>query len=159
MTADNGMEDIQALIPNVVNGRGRQCGRDHTIRICGEEEPAYRRYETECAQREREAQRISVLSRMQQLQCKSNNNQLKVTRSVYIVTHLGQLPFMLFTQMARTWAIQEDSGNTSIIHWYSTFTGVSKEDSRRIPIRRLRQSLKSSRYDWSSRTGCLCRFV
>ena len=27
---------------------------------------------------------------------------------------------MLFTQMARTWAIKEDSVNTSIIHWYST---------------------------------------
>ena len=36
------------------------------------------------------------------------------------MTHLGQLPFILFTQMARTWAIQEDSVNTSIIHWYST---------------------------------------
>ena len=36
------------------------------------------------------------------------------------MTHLGQLPFVLFAQMARTWAIQEDSVNTSIIHWYST---------------------------------------
>ena len=44
----------------------------------------------------------------------------KVTKSLYIVTHLGKLPFMLFTQMARTWAIKEDSVNTSIIHWYST---------------------------------------
>ena len=44
----------------------------------------------------------------------------KVTKSHYIVTYLGQLPFMLFTQMARTWAIKEDSLNTSIIHWYST---------------------------------------
>ena len=44
----------------------------------------------------------------------------KVTKSLYIVTHLGQLPFILFTQMARTWAIKEDSVNTSIIHWYST---------------------------------------
>ena len=50
-----------------------------------------------------------------------NNQPLqKVTKSLYIVTHLGQLPFMLFTQMARTWAIKEDSVNTSIIHWYST---------------------------------------
>ena len=57
---------------------------------------------------------------MQQLQSKSNNNLLKVTKSLYIVTHLGQLPFMLFTQMARTWAIKEDGVNTSIIHWYST---------------------------------------
>ena len=37
----------------------------------------------------------------------TNNNQplQKVTKSLYIVTHLGQLPFMLFTQMARTWAL------------------------------------------------------
>ena len=44
----------------------------------------------------------------------------KVTKSLYIVTHLGQLPFMLFTQMARTWAVKEDSVNMTIIHWYST---------------------------------------
>ena len=36
------------------------------------------------------------------------------------MTNLGQLPFMLFTQMAQTWAIQKDSVNTSIIHLYST---------------------------------------
>ena len=36
------------------------------------------------------------------------------------MTHLGQLPFMLITQMARTWALKVDSVNTSIIHWYST---------------------------------------
>ena len=54
-------------------------------------------------ERERERERhkgISLLTRIQQLQCKSNNNQLKVTKSLYIVTHLGQLPFMIFTQMA-----------------------------------------------------------
>ena len=33
----------------------------------------------------------------------------KVTKSLDIVTHLGQLPFILFTQMARTWATNEDS--------------------------------------------------
>ena len=36
------------------------------------------------------------------------------------MTNLGQLPFMLFTQMVRTWAVQRDSVNTSIIHLYST---------------------------------------
>ena len=46
----------------------------------------------------------------------------KVTKSLYIVTHLGQLPFSLFTQMARTWALKEDSVNTTIIHWYSTYS-------------------------------------
>ena len=30
MTAGSGMKDIQALIPNVGSGGGRQCGRDHT---------------------------------------------------------------------------------------------------------------------------------
>ena len=36
------------------------------------------------------------------------------------MTHLGQLPFMLFTEMAQTWAVQRDSVNTAIIHSYST---------------------------------------
>ena len=70
-------------------------------------------------ERGREAQRgITLLTIMQQLQNEQQPFQ-KVTKSLYIVTHLGQLPFMLFTQMARTWAIKEDSVNTSIIHWYS----------------------------------------
>ena len=56
---------------------------------------------------------------MQQLQNEQQPLQ-KVTKSLYIVTHLGQLPFMLFTQMARTWTLKEDSVDTSIIHWYST---------------------------------------
>ena len=74
---------------------------DHTT-FCGEEEPAYRRSKTKYAQREREAQRISVFIQMQQIQNNSNNNQplQKVTRSLYIVTHLGKLPFRLFTQIA-----------------------------------------------------------
>ena len=71
-------------------------------------------------EREREAQRISIFINRQQLQQMNNQPLQKVTKSHYIVTHLGQLPFMLFTSMARTWAIQEDSVNTSIIHWYST---------------------------------------
>ena len=60
MAAGSGMKDIQALIPIVGDEQDRQCGRDHTIRICGEEVPAYRRYKAEYAQRERkrEAQRI-----------------------------------------------------------------------------------------------------
>ena len=69
-------------------------------------------------EREREAQRgITLLATVTIM----NNQPLeKVTKSHYIVTHLGQLPFMLFTQMTRTWAIKEDSVNKSIIHWYST---------------------------------------
>ena len=71
---------------------------DHTA-VCGEEEPAYRRCKAKYAQRkrEREAQRISLLSRMQQLQDNDNQPLQKVTKSLYIVTNLGQMPFMLFT--------------------------------------------------------------
>ena len=61
---------------------------------------------------------------MQQLQNEQQPLQ-KATKSLYIVTHLGQLPFRLFTQMARTWALKEYSVNTSIIHWYSTLPRLS----------------------------------
>ena len=104
------------------------------MRICGEEIPAYWRNDTEYAQREREreAQRMSIFIKQATV---TNDNQAlqKVTKSLYIVTHLGQLPFMLFTKMARTWAIQEDSVHTSIIHSYSTLArngrihGLSKK--------------------------------
>ena len=53
----------------------------------------------------------------------NSNNQppsLKVTRSLYIVTILGQLPFMLFIEIAQTWVVQRDSVNMAIIHSYST---------------------------------------
>ena len=48
---------------------------DHTA-LYGEEEPAYRRSNTEYErerEREREAQRISLLTRMQQLQLRTTN--------------------------------------------------------------------------------------
>ena len=82
--------------------KGRQCGRDHTIIICGEEIPACRRYETEYAERERERERergTKNISIHKQATVTTMNNQplQKVTKSHYIVTHLGQLPFMLFT--------------------------------------------------------------
>ena len=77
-------------------------------------------------EREREAQRISILATVTTM----NNQPLqKVTKSLYIVTDLGQLPFMLITEMARTWAIKEDSVNTSIIHLYSTTTIVVADNS------------------------------
>ena len=44
-------------------------------------------------ERERHKEYISI-QEMQQLQ--NDNNVLKVTKSLYIVTYLGQLPFMLF---------------------------------------------------------------
>ena len=105
-------------------GGGRQCGRGHTT-ICFYEKNLRMedmKLDTH-THREREThthtKRCLLLSRMQPIQ---NNNQplQKVTKSLYIVTHLGQLPFIIFTQMARTWAIKEDSVNTTIIHWYST---------------------------------------
>ena len=72
-------------------------------------------------QREREAQRgITLLTKYATVTNEQQQPLLKVTKSLYIVTHLGQLPFSLFTQMARAWALKEDNVNTSIIHWYST---------------------------------------
>ena len=100
MAADSGMKDIQALIPNVGDEQGRQCGRDHTIIICGEKVPAYRRYETEYAHRERERERgTKNISIIKNATVTTMNHQplQKVTKSLYIVTHLGQLPFVLFT--------------------------------------------------------------
>ena len=49
-------------------------------------------------ERERETQECNSYKIM------DNQPLLKVTKSHYIVTHLGQLPFRLFTQMARTWS-------------------------------------------------------
>ena len=100
--------------------------RNHTI-CCYEEEPAYGRCEASQyahIEREREAQRgVSLLSKV----CATVTNEQplkKVTKSLYIMTHLGQLPFVLFTQMAQTWASKEDSVNTTIIHWYSTLSSL-----------------------------------
>ena len=64
MAADSGMKNIQALIPIVGSGGGRQCGRDHTnnlfrrknLRMGDMEQDTHRERE-----REREAQRgISI---------------------------------------------------------------------------------------------------
>ena len=69
-------------------------------------------------EREREAQRINYIQEGNSY--KRQQPLLKVTKSLYIVTNIGQLPFMLFTQMAQTWAVQRHSVNTAIIHSYST---------------------------------------
>ena len=99
---------------------------------------------------------------------------LKVTKSHYIVTHLEQLPFRLFTQMARTWAIKEDSVNTSIIHWYSTLgrngrihglsknTGINKRFSDRSVLfesarSESRRPNLSGRKSWSRSSVNRCR--
>ena len=62
--------------------QGRQCGRDHTITICVEEEPAYGRCKTEYAEREREAQRIYLLIKNATV---TNDNQPSFTKG-YKVT-------------------------------------------------------------------------
>ena len=56
---------------------------------------------------------------------------LKVTKSLYIVINLGQVPFMLFTKIAQTWAIQRDSVNTAIIQSYSTHRKPSRRLMRK----------------------------
>ena len=66
----------------VGNEGGHQCGRDHTIGICGEEIPAYRRYEIEShREREREAQILSLLAK-----CNSYNNEQPTFTKGYKVT-------------------------------------------------------------------------
>ena len=72
-------------------------------------------------EREREKERHKRINYIQEGNSyKRQQPLLKVTKSLYIVTNIGQLPFMLFTQMAQTWAVQRDSVNTTIIHSYST---------------------------------------
>ena len=72
------------------------------------------------SERETHTQSISLFKKCNNYKMTITQPLLKVTKSLYIVTNLGQLPFMLFTQMARTWAVQGDNVNTSIIHLYST---------------------------------------
>ena len=50
--------------------------------------------------RERSTKSMNYIHEMQQLQNNNNQPLLKVTKSLYIVTDLGQLPFTLFTQIA-----------------------------------------------------------
>ena len=57
MAAGSGIKNIIALIPNVGEWGGRQCGRDHSMFCCWEE-PAYVRCKaTRYAQKERERER------------------------------------------------------------------------------------------------------
>ena len=63
MAAGSGMKDIQALIPNVGNDGGRQCGRDHNVMICDEELPVYERGKNIiCRERERERHKECLYS-------------------------------------------------------------------------------------------------
>ena len=93
-----GRRTSNALIP--IFGDEAVNAEDHTT-ICGEEEPAYRRSKAEYAQKERErgTKNISIHKIATVTSNNNNSNQplQKVTKSLYIVTHLGQQPFMLFT--------------------------------------------------------------
>ena len=92
-----GRRTSNALIPIV--GDEAVNAEDHTT-ICGEEELAYRRSKAKYAHRERERKReIGTKRRYIPIATVTNDNQplQKVTKSLYIVTDLGQLPFMLFT--------------------------------------------------------------
>ena len=61
-----------------------------------DEEPAYRREQDTHRERERKRHKEYIsIQEVQQLQ--NENKLLKVTKSLYIVTYLGQLPFMLCT--------------------------------------------------------------
>ena len=90
MAAGSGMKDIQALIPIVGSGEGHLCGRDLTT-ICLVEEPAYGRYETRYAQRERESEAQRGITLLATVTMNNQQKPQKVTKSLYIVTHLGHL--------------------------------------------------------------------
>ena len=75
-------------------------------------------------ERERGTKRYISINKSATVTRMNNQPLQKATKSLYIVTHLGQQPFTLITQMARTWALKEDSVNTSIIHWYSTYDTI-----------------------------------
>ena len=76
-------------------------------------------------ERERERERHKENDIFQKATVRNDNQPfLKVTKSLYIITNLGQLPFMLFTEIAQTWVAQRDSVNTAIIHSYSTHVNL-----------------------------------
>ena len=61
-----------------------------------DEELAYRRKQDTHKGREIGTKKITIFKKA--TDTKDNNNLLKVRKSFYIVTHLGQVPFMLFKQ-------------------------------------------------------------
>ena len=76
-------------------GKGKAVNAEARATFC-DEEPTYRRESKIRTERERKRHKEYIsIQEVQQLQ--NDNNLLKVTKSLYIVTHLGQLPFMLFT--------------------------------------------------------------
>ena len=86
------------MIPNVGD---KAVNAEDRITFC-DEEPAYRRKQDTQKERERERKRgtknIDYIQEMQQLQIITTTTTFtKVTRSLYIVSNLGKLHFMLFT--------------------------------------------------------------
>ena len=100
MAADSGIENIQALIPNVGSRRPPVRKKDHTMFCCWKQSVQGRCEATQHTriERERERQRgITLLSKVCATVTNEQQPLQKVTKSLYIVTHLGQLPFILFT--------------------------------------------------------------
>ena len=96
----------------------RKCGSASNIR--DDEESVYTYEQGRHEERERERDRHKETLYFLSDSYKRHQPLLKVTKSLYIVTILGQLPFMLFIEITRTWVVQRDNVNTAIIHSYST---------------------------------------
>ena len=81
-----------------------KCWKDKAVNVearstfC-DEELAYRRESKIRRERERQRERHKEYISIQEMRQLQNDNKtfLKVTKSLYIVTNLGQLPLMLFT--------------------------------------------------------------
>ena len=100
MAAGSGMKNIIALIPNVGEWGGRQCGRDHSMFCCGGRTCVWKietKIRTERERHTHTQRGITLLSKVCATVTNEQQPLQKVTKSLYIVTHLGQLPFILFT--------------------------------------------------------------
>ena len=122
MVAGSGMKNIQALIPIVGSGQGRMCGRDHTP-ICLRGRTCVWEMWSNILRTEKERESHKEYNSINKI-CNSYKWTTTTFTKGYKVTlysdSLRATAFMLITQMAQTWALKEDSVNTSIRHWYST---------------------------------------
>ena len=83
-----GRRTSNALIPNVVR---KAVNAEARATLCNGEEPTCEREQDMRTERDRDRHQEYVsIQGVQKLQ--NDNNQLKDTKSLYIVTHLGQLP-------------------------------------------------------------------
>ena len=85
---------IEGVVREGCWGQGRQCGS--ASNILDGEEPTYESKQNTHIERERDRNKTVIYSNSATV-TKDNQPSLKVTKSLYIVTVLGQLPFMLFT--------------------------------------------------------------